>query len=267
MNRGFVVYAQNNGASDYINCALALCRSIKLAMPDESVTLMTTEPVHIQDFDHVVRLPYGDQCKGVHWKLANDWQVYWASPYEFTIKLEADMYVPRSITHWWEILANHDIIISTTIRDFKNNISHNRAYRKLFDQNKLPDVYNAITYFRKSILAQKFYDAVREIFNNWSHFKDLLINAVDEPATTDVVYAIAAIIVGIEKCTLPSFNDMSMVHMKKNIINGTGGDWTKELTWEILPHTLRIDTIPQLYPFHYHHKHFSHEIIKELDLW
>ena len=41
----------------------------------------------------VIKLPYGDQAPDSDWKLVNDWQVYEASPYEYTIKLEADMYM------------------------------------------------------------------------------------------------------------------------------------------------------------------------------
>ena len=77
MDKGFVIMAQGD---DYVTCAKALELSIKRTMPDANVTIITTE-----------MLPSGDQAPDTDWKLQNDWQVYEASPYEYTIKLEADM--------------------------------------------------------------------------------------------------------------------------------------------------------------------------------
>jgi hypothetical protein len=70
---------------------------------------------------------------------------------------------------------------------------------------------------------------------------------------------------GVENCTLPDFDEMSMVHMKRLINNLPTEDWTDALVYEILPHTLRINSCPQLYPFHYHVKTFSNKILKAYD--
>ena len=81
-----------------------------------------------------------------------------------------------------------------------------------------------------------------------------------EPATTDWVYAYACHVIGVEKSTLPTFKDFSMIHMKQ-FINGTPSEkWTDTLLYEIYPNTLRVNTIPQTYPFHYHIKSFSDKI-------
>ena len=137
MTRGFVILAQNTESVDYIKCAKALSISIKNVMPNANVTIIT-------------ELPYGDLAPDSDWKLINDWQVYEASPYDETIKLEADMFLPRSIEYWWDILSINNITVCTTIRNFKGEISNCRVYRKFIDDNHLPDVYNALTYFKKS---------------------------------------------------------------------------------------------------------------------
>ena len=74
MTRGFVIMAQDTETVSYTKCAKALEISIKRVMPNANVTIITTD-----------MLPYGD--KGGY---ANDWQVYEASPYEYTIKLFID---------------------------------------------------------------------------------------------------------------------------------------------------------------------------------
>lgn len=260
MSKGFVVLAQNTQDVDYVKCAEVLARSIKKHMPHIPVSLISDDVDTSEFFDNVIALPYGDLAKDSKWKLINDWQVYEASPYDHTIKLEADLYIPRSIDYWFDVCSQLDVVVSTNIRSYDQRISNNRYYRKFIDNNNLPDTYNAITYFKKSQTAEQFFKLVRNIFENWDDYKSILQCKVDEEATTDWVYAIASSILGVEKTTMPSFTDFSMIHMKQMINHLKTVDWTDELIYEITNDSLRIDTVPQMYPFHYHIKSFCSKI-------
>ena len=174
MDKGFVILAQNTADVNYVQCAEQLAESVIRVMPDAKVSLISNDKTKCKAFHKVIPLPYGDLEPDSDWKLINDWQVYEASPYKHTIKLEADMYVPSSLDYWWDILKQRDLVVSTHIRDFKQNISHVRTYRRFIDDNELPDVYNAITYFKKSEIAKEFFDIVRHVFENWSEFRDTL---------------------------------------------------------------------------------------------
>jgi hypothetical protein len=251
MTRGFVIMAQNTEKTDYVKCAEALELSIKRVMPDANVTIITTD-----------MLPHGDQAPDSDWKLINDWQVYEASPYDETIKLEADMFLPRSIEHWFDILSINDVTLCTKIRNYKGEISNVRVYRKFIDDNNLPDIYNAITYFKKSDTAERFYKIVRDVFENWEEYKAILKCNPTEEATTDWVYAIASHIIGVEKTTLPNFDELSMTHMKQFVSGTSTENWTDTLVYELLPDVLRVHTYSQEYPFHYHSKSFSDKIIE-----
>ena len=235
--------AQNTISTDYVGCAEVLRKSIHKVMPNANVTIITD-------------LPHGDLAPDSDWKLINDWQVYEASPYEYTIKLEADMVVPYNIDYWWDILCDRDLVVSNTIRNYKSEISDCKVYRNFITNNELPDVYNAVTYFKKSETAEKFFNLVRNIFENWEEYKDIFRCNTGEPATTDWVYAIACHIMGTENTTLPMFTQFSMVHMKQHINDLISDNWTNELVYECEDH-LRINTFPQYYPFHYHIKNFS----------
>jgi len=250
VNKGFVIMAQDTESTSYTSCAETLKKSILRVMTDANITIITTD-----------MLPHGDLATDSDWKLVNDWQVYEASPYDYTIKLEADMYIPRNIDHWWDVLKDRDVVVSSTIRNFKQEISDIRFYRRFIDDNKLPDVYNAITYFKKSEVATQFFMLVKEIFNNWEEYKKILKCNPQELATTDWVYSIACHIMGVENTTLPSFTEMSMVHMKQ-YINGTPTEnWTDTFIYECLPNQIRVQTVPQQYPFHYHVKNFCDKIL------
>jgi len=245
VNKGFVIMAQDTEKTSYTKCADTLRKSILRVMPNANITVITSD-----------MLPYGDLGG-----FANDWQVYEVSQYDYTIKLEADMYIPRNIDHWWDVLKDRDVVVSNTIRNFKQEISDVRFYRRFIDDNKLPDVYNAITYFKKSDIAQEFFNLVKEIFTNWEEYKKILKCNPDELATTDWVYAIASHIMGVEKTTLPGFTEMSMVHMKQYINGNPTENWTDTFIYECLPNQIRVQTVPQQYPFHYHVKNFCDKII------
>jgi hypothetical protein len=247
VTKGFVIMAQG---LDYVKCATVLENSIKKVMPKANITIITTD-----------MLPYGDQAPDTNWKLQNDWQVYEASPYDETIKLEADMIIPRSIEHWFDVMSIQDVVVCTKIRDFKGELSDCRVYRRLIDDNLLPDVYNSITYFKKSTFAEDFFKIVKNIFENWEEYKKILKCNPEEKCTTDWAYSIACHIMGVENTTLPKFDELSMVHMKQWVNGLPTENWTDTLVYEILSNQLRVNTYPQMYPFHYHIKNFSDKLL------
>ena len=103
----------------------------------------------------------------------------------------------------------------------------------------------------------------RSIFENWEEYKAILKCNPKEECTTDWAYAIACHIVGTDKTTLPNFDELSMVHMKQWVNGLPTENWTDTLVYEILPNQLRVNTYPQVYPFHYHIKTFSDKLMKE----
>ena len=238
--RGYLIPAVNTQEVDYVACAEQLATSIRQWHPEANITILTKE-----------MLPNGDQGG-----FANDWQCFAASPYRQTIKLEADMVIASPIDHWWTMLEHRDLVISTGARDFYDQPAESRFYRKVFDANHLPDVYNAITYWRVSKTAQDFFRLVRDIFENWTEYRTLLKFPDDVPST-DLVYAMAAQIIGPELVTMPFASYPKIVHMKRYMIPTHSQNWTQELVWESNP--LRFNTVAQWGAVHYHVKDWRHE--------
>lgn len=248
--RGYVVLATQTDTVDYVACAVQLARSIRRFHPSANIALITDQAIDQEPFDHVLPLPYG-----VQGGLADDWQVFAATPYRQTIKLEADMVMASEFDHWWTMFEHRDVVISQGCRNYQDQPSDCRHYRRFIDANHLPDVYNAITYWRRSATAQEFFNLVRKIFQNWAQFRTLVKFSDNEP-TTDFVYAMAAQIMGPERVTLPPGLGPTIVHMKQHVIGTRSADWTRELVWENDP--LRVQTLAQWGMFHYHVKEWSH---------
>jgi hypothetical protein len=244
-DRGYLIV----GSKDYIACAETLAKSLRYWHPDVKICLLTDVEYSNALFDYVKQFPYGNTGG---W--TTDWQVFHASPFHETVKLEADMIVSGPVDHWWNLYRTKPVWISTGCRNFHNNPSKVRKYRKIFDKNKLTDVYNAITYWRMSVEAKQFFTEVQKTFENWDSAKDIIQGGHDEVANTDLIYALCE----DNYCT-PGYGPQ-IVHMKPAILGTSAEDWNKELIWEIVNGVMRINGHNQYGFVHYHQKYLATEL-------
>ena len=191
MTRGYMWFALNNSTTDYIEISRVLARSIKKFNKHNQVCIVTNEPVQDELFDYV-RVLKQDASANEEWKLSNEYKAFRLTPFTHTIKLEADMLFTQNTDWWWSYLWQHDQVFSYHCRNYQDEVIENSFYRKLFVRNQLPDVYNGLHYFRRSVKAKQFYDLCETIIKNWKEVKNkILIGCHDEQPTTDVVYALA----------------------------------------------------------------------------
>jgi hypothetical protein len=233
--------AVNTSDTDYVSCAQQLSLSLKQHHAHARVCLVTDQAIADPAFDHV-RLIVPDASN----PYANDAQLFKLSPFRETIKLEADMLIASPIDHWWSMFRHRDVVLSQGCRNWQDQESTARHYRRLFDDNHLPDIYNAITYWRLSDTAKEFFGLVKNIFAYWTLYRTLIKFSPKQP-DTDLVYAMAAQIMGVERVTVPG--SPQIVHMKRHHAGTQTETWTQELVWETDP--LRIQTVAQWGAFHY----------------
>ena len=115
-------------------------------------------------------------------------------------------------------------------------------------------------YFRFSQTATNFFRKAAQLFDNWNTVKRSLAHCDDEYPTTDVVYALAANLIGSDLCTLPTVEFINFVHMKP-AINGfcEDYDFTEVFVTEFTDGIVRINNVNQYHPLHYHDKNFPTE--------
>ena len=272
--QGFLTIAQNTLDENYLQLAYLQAMSIKLTMPNSQYavlvdknTLTQVTDVHRRVFDYVITIE-DDYAATETWKLSNEWQAFYLTPFKETIKLESDLIFTRSIAHWWNTFRLKNIVLSQGCQDYLQQLSPNRAYRKLFDDNDLPDVYNGLMYFRYSQEASDFFWLAEKYFKNWADIRDTMLKNCDAPLpSTDVVYALAAKVLGVEHCTLPGIDFINFVHMK-SAINGLSDylPWFDVVVTELALPMVRINNVNQYHPLHYHAKAWvTDEIIKEYE--
>ena len=221
MSKGFLWFAQNNDNTDYGDLSHKLAMSIKKWNKHNSVCVITDSKTKINDqyVDHLIVMD-NDESKDQHLKFSNEYKAFSLTPFTHTIKLEADMLFTSNTDEWWNHLGQHDMVFSIHCRNFKDNVIKNSPYRKLFKRNMLPDVYNGLFYFRRSIRAKQFFDICKSITLNWNKVKDtLLVGCHDTVPTTDVVYGLALRIMDPISESLIDYPWFKFIHNKAGINN------------------------------------------------
>lgn len=269
---GYFTFAQNTEDVNYLELAYAQALSIKCTQKINSyaiaVDAATKELItdrHREVFDYIVDI----NEEGNSNKFSVEWQAWWLTPFKETIKLESDMLFTRNIDHWWDGLRQQEICLTTCVRDYEGTISDCRRYRKMIDENLLPDVYNGFMYFRFGLTSMQFFTIANQVFKNWPMFRDTILkNCHEEEPTTDTVFSIVTDLMGPEKCTIPGRDFPSFVHMKgaMNRLN-SNDDWTKYYYAQLDDNAnLMIGFNRQHYPVHYYQKQFiTPEIIEKYE--
>ncbi len=271
---GFFTFVQNNSTVDYLNLAYVQALSIKISMPNakyavavDNSTFELLEDNHKKVFDYIVKIE-NDYSADDEWKLKNEWQAFWLTPFKETIKLEADLLFTNDITHWLPALRLKDVVLSTNCKNYlQENIVDAKYHRKIFLDNDLPNVYNGLMYFRFSRVANEFFKIAMSVYQNWDQVVDNLKNIENTYPSTDLVYAIAAKIIGTELVTVPTLDFINFTHMKP-LLQGWGQheNWPDAVNVEFDLPMIRVNNQNQYHPIHYHQKNFiTEEIINEYE--
>ena len=256
---GYLTLAINSEETDYLRLAYLQALNIKATQKMnrcsvivDQETLKLVEDKHRAVFDHIIPT---NKVEG-NGPYANEWHVWWLTPYKETIKLESDLLFTRSIDHWWDTFRLRDVFLSHGCKTHQGTTGTSRKYRQVFDDNQLPDTYNGLMYFRYSEKGKQFFDTARQIFENWDAVKTELKNCNDEYPTTDVVYALTAKIIG--DCYIPTMDFVNFVHMKSGM-QGWSDDqpWAEYALHERNDDMIRINNLNQLHPVHYHEKSYA----------
>ena len=114
-------------------------------------------------------------------------------------------------------------------------------------------------YFRYTQTAKKFFELSAHIFREWDYVKLCLREVeLDLKPSTDVAYAIAALMIDKEPVTMPSMDFLNFVHMKSGF-NGWSDarSWLDTVMHERAGDVIRINNLNQLDPVHYHDKSYA----------
>ena len=219
MSKGFVWFCQNSNDTDYSRLSCELARTIKKHNKENNVcVIVDKESVFQSEHVDIVKVLSNDDAHGHQKKFANEYKVFNLTPFTHTIKLEADMLWNSCTDWWWYYLWQHDLVFSVDCFNYKEQQVKDKEYRPYHKKNFLPNVYNGMTYFRRSMFAKDFFNTCEVIVKNWKFVKEnLLINCFDELPTTDVVYALAYRLIDPTSQQLLDYPWFKFIHNKPAI--------------------------------------------------
>ena len=180
---------------------------------------------------------------------------YDLSPFEVTIKTDADLILPAGWTGLPLWYTHLDLIsgIPVSIQGLEVPSS---PYRRAWSVYGLPEVHSAFFLFRKSAQAQTFFERVGARFDT---FYSTLAKEVSRDPSTDLIYSLAWLdVVGPELGPCLPF-----LHMKF----GTSGlvsyrdNWVSHVNLMRDSAGLYLNGVQLVHPVHYYDKSFSMERI------
>jgi hypothetical protein len=163
MTTGAVIFAVNNGATDYEAMARWNAHNIQrhLGIPTHIVTHQNSHSNnsrHFTDLGHVA------------WHNASRVDAYEITPWDRTLVLDAD-YVVASDALGCVLEADQDFLAHrhaydvTGCNDFRG-LNH-------FGDHAMPMWWATVMMFRRSDHARFIFDTMRMVRDNWSHYRDL----------------------------------------------------------------------------------------------
>lgn len=265
MSKGYLVMAQG----DYLDMAIALAESIKKTQSTvNNISIIVDCDIDVTEHsavDNFIELPT-DMSGDAEWKIHNRCQFYDLTPYDETVILDADMLFLSDVSHWWQHLSEHELLITNRVKTYKDTWVESSPYRKTFVNNQLPNTYSAFAYFRKGPMAEKFFRLVSSIINNWEEW--IKIYAPENQQTwpsMDVAMALATKILDIEQEVTTTRDYPTFTHMKSGCQGwyNYSEDWRDSIGTYTSQSQLRLGNHLQSGILHYVVKDFiTHDIRK-----
>jgi hypothetical protein len=274
MSKGFLIFAENTDNCNYVEQAYALALSIKASQPEiKNVSIMTNNVISEEQrlvFDQIIETPWITETPVSKYKAEHRWKLYYATPYDETIVLDADMLMLDDITDWWNYCSRYDIKFCSRIKNYKlETISQDTVHRRAFIDNGLTNPYFALHYFKKSNQATDFYKALEFVCNNWEWaYTQFAPVSYQKWLSMDLASAIAIEMIGAYDSVIDVCSPLEFVHMKPAI-----QDWPILVdSWQdTVPFVLTskgdlvVGNIKQPKLFHYVEKSFmSEKILRKL---
>lgn len=216
--KGFVIFADGQ---EYVKQAYLCAMSIRASNNQYPVSIITCDDVPVEylwAFDTVIDIPWYEKTNS-RFKTEHRWKIYHATPYEETIVLDSDILVLQDLDYVWRFLENYDLFYPTKVFTYRKELVTSNYYRKAFVANNLPNVYNALHFFKKCDKSKEYFTWIELISNNWELFYGHFCKEYFPKAPSmDITCAIAAKIMDIDTEITNARQDIPvLVHMKPAI--------------------------------------------------
>ena len=244
MSRGYLIYAIDE---PYTSMANTLKKSMEYHT-DDNVTIISDN------------FPYEDITKKFDKQnnntyisnLLNMWQIYWMSPYDETIVLDADMLFLNDYSYWWNYLSKFDMLFPNTIINYKQEIIKHDQYDKILTEHNTRPAYEKMFYFKKGQFAQEFFTMLEQILKNYRSISlEMFPNTRPQTLRACHVFPTCIKMLGIEDVVYDKNNVFKYIDMRLSCLNANVTKWDEDLKHWGDYKEFYIENFKQYYPLHY----------------
>jgi len=243
MSRGYLIYAIDE---PYLSQAKVLKKSIGHHTGGD-VTIISDN------------FSYDDITKKFEWhkntftsNLLNMWQLYWMSPYDETIVLDADILFLNDYSYWWDYLSKFDMLFPNTIINYRQETIKHTQYDKILTEHNFRPAYEKMFYFKKGQFAQEFFTMLEQILKNYRSIStEIFYDYRPTSLRTSHIFPACIKMLGIEDTVYDKNNIFKYVDMKLSCLNANIIKWDEDLEYWGDYKEYYIENFKQYYPLHY----------------
>jgi hypothetical protein len=176
----------------------------------------------------------------------------------------------KDISNTWDRLKEYDLFFANNVIDYKGRKIKDTANRKTFIENKLPSIYFALHYFKKTPKAFDFYKMLEFVVHNWQAcYGKFTPLSYQNWVSMDVSAAISILLLDMESQVTNDNIDFTFVHMKPNAQSWSPvpSSWVSTSNYYVTDDLeLYINQFKQTEIFHYtEDKFLTEQVIKFLE--
>ena len=264
---------------EYVKQACLCAMSIKATQEIKNVSIVTLDEVpkkYKKLFDKIIDIPWIVDGDDTYYLTEQRWKAFHVSPYDETVVLDTDMLFLSNVSHWWNILDRYDVFLTSKVFTYRNELVTSDFYRKAFVENKLPNLYCGIHYFKQNDIALKYYKQLENVCHNHTDYYNKFVKKSKPKVTNtkgetfilssmDINHAITSLHLNLKNITN---NSVNFIHMKSKVQNvkDIGEKWTDTIPYYMTDDLkLKIGNYNQHGVFHYTEKSFCDSVIKKYE--
>ena len=228
MNKGYLISALTELE---VRQATALAYSIKSSNKDTSVSLVAKDIDKIdkefyEPFDNIIEFPF--TVKGT--LRQNDWQLYWATPYEYTMYIDCKSLLKENQEQLWDYLVEgYDIAFPINVNHYNGNNLKLHNKKVYSEEYFLNPVMAGCYYWKKdSEHSLRYFKMADVVMQHWEEVLNKYLQKHHVPLKYDsnLVHSLISNLIG-EDTSVYNKDIFSYIDMKEILDNGYLGRWNK----------------------------------------
>lgn len=228
MDKGYLISALNDAEYKQATC---LAYSIKIHNKDAAVALVTrdvkdVEKQYYEPFDEIVQFPFNSK----EVRRQNDWQLYWASPFDNTIAIDCQSLLKENQEQLWDYLIDgYDVAFPSVALHFNGSKLPNTNRKIYEDEYHCNNVQSAMFYWKKdSDAAIRYFKMADVIMQDWQTATKEFYSPQHIPKhyNSDIIHSLISNISGVDVNVIDE-DIFSYIDMHGVLENGFLGHWDR----------------------------------------